>query len=762
MTGWLLRKKWRIVMAGMLIATIPLANLALIIHYSMEGELKQQAIVRRQIFADTAAHLLEQRLEADLEFGRSYAARMNLLNAIENGDLIEADRHLRNMIETSHTIERAFIASPQGILMANFPSDPLVIGKNFSDRDWYQGVSKSGAPYVSAFYLRAARPVRYLFALAVPIRAIDKGIVGYLVMQPKANYVKEIIDRIRTGGTGLVYVVDRKGHLIYHPGFPGDKISDFSSVRIVAKVKQGSSGAEKTFDPVSKTEVVAAYHPIDKWGWGVVTQRPIDEVLALLRKVSRILYISTALMLLLTAFLSYRWALMLDSSQRLLEERSELEKQISDRSVQLESANHELHSKNVELYSMNEEFQAMNEELQQQQAEITETNRKLLDVSRAKSDFLANMSHELRTPLNSVIGFSEVLLDEMFGGLNGKQKEYVANILESGRHLLALINDILDLSKVESGRMELELTTFSLKGLLDSALTIVRERALKHSLKLSCEIAPDAELTMEGDERKLKQILFNLLSNAVKFTEDGGSITIAARRKGELMEISVSDTGIGIRSEDLPRLFHEFSQLESAYTKEHEGTGLGLALTRRLVELHGGTIRVESEVGSGSTFSFLIPLTQSISVQPPKFIASVNESPGECRVLLVEDDRQSLNIMATALTSAGFSVITAADGNEGVEAARSFMPDLMVLDLMMPGLNGFKVIEIMGGDAAMKAIPILVLTSMTLTDSERNRLGPQVKMVAEKGTLSREEFTDIVRSVLPPKEVRGDPCPHEY
>lgn len=234
-------------------------------------------------------------------------------------------------------------------------------------------------------------------------------------------------------------------------------------------------------------------------------------------------------------------------------------------------------------------------------------------ATRAKSDFLANMSHELRTPLNSIIGFSEVLEDELLGSLNASQREDVQYILKAGRHLLSLINDILDLSKVESGKMELAVDRVSLKEMLDASLIMHREKALRHGISLDLQMEPLTDMAIEADERKLKQILFNLLSNAVKFTPDGGSVRVMARAitEAQEIEISIEDTGIGIKPEDIQKLFKEFSQLDSAYTKKYEGTGLGLAVTKKLVELHGGRIQVSSEFGKGSSFTFVIPVKQA-------------------------------------------------------------------------------------------------------------------------------------------------------
>jgi signal transduction histidine kinase len=217
------------------------------------------------------------------------------------------------------------------------------------------------------------------------------------------------------------------------------------------------------------------------------------------------------------------------------------------------------------------------------------------------------MSHELRTPLNAVIGFSEVLLEKMFGEINAKQDEYLQDILGSGRHLLSLINDILDLSKIEAGRMELELTDFDLPQALDNALTLVRERASRRGVTLDRSLDPRVG-EIRGDERKVKQVMLNLLSNAVKFTGEGGRIDVRAVQVDGAVEISVSDTGIGIAPEDQDAVFEEFRQVGTDYASKREGTGLGLALARRFVELHGGKIWVKSQIGEGSTFTFSIPV----------------------------------------------------------------------------------------------------------------------------------------------------------
>ena len=238
--------------------------------------------------------------------------------------------------------------------------------------------------------------------------------------------------------------------------------------------------------------------------------------------------------------------------------------------------------------------------------EIELKSRQLEVASQHKSEFLANMSHELRTPLNAIIGFSEVLSERMFGEINDKQAEYLNDILESGRHLLSLINDILDLSKIEAGRMELESTEFDLPSAIDNALILVRERAHRHGITLGRDVDPCLG-TIRGDERKVKQVLLNLLSNALKFTPEGGRIDVRAAVHDGAAEISVTDTGVGIAPEDQAAVFEEFRQV-GMVAKKVEGTGLGLAISRKFIELHGGTIGVRSQLGTGSTFTFTLPM----------------------------------------------------------------------------------------------------------------------------------------------------------
>ena len=339
--------------------------------------------------------------------------------------------------------------------------------------------------------------------------------------------------------------------------------------------------------------------------------------------------------------------------------------------------------------------------------ELELKTRELEVASRHKSEFLASMSHELRTPLNAVIGFSDVLLDRMFGDLNERQDEYVRDIRNSGRHLLDLINEILDLSKVEAGQMELDMDGVSLPELLQHGVAMVRERASRHGISLRCEIEPGLG-TAHGDELKLKQVVLNLLSNAVKFTPDGGSVTVTARRVADEALVSVSDTGIGIAESEQDRIFEAFQRGGRDARTRAEGTGLGLTLSKRIVDLHGGRLWMESEVGVGSTFSFAIPLLPDAAPEPVEPVTAAAETAGS--VLIVEDDRRSADLLRVYLEGAGYAVAVARDGVEGLELARRLEPVAVVLDILLPRLNGWELLAQLKSDPATSSIPVVIVS----------------------------------------------------
>jgi PAS domain S-box-containing protein len=331
--------------------------------------------------------------------------------------------------------------------------------------------------------------------------------------------------------------------------------------------------------------------------------------------------------------------------------------------------------------------------------------------SQFKSKFLASMSHELRTPLNAIIGFSELLEQELFGPLNEKQQEYIQHVSASGRHLLSLVNDILDLSKVEAGRMELsrEWTPFSM--VVEAVRGAVRPLADKRGVTVSVALPP-ALPELYIDQMRVRQVLYNLLSNAIKFTPSGGTIEVRAVMAGRYLEVACQDSGIGISAADLPKLFREFSQIEVHGGVKPEGTGLGLALTKRLVELHGGTMSVTSEPGQGSTFTFTLPV-----LDPDGAGSSAEPGTDEPLVLVVEDDPHAAELIARHLRFAGLGVEVARDARAAIKGARERRPAAITLDILMPGIDGWAVLGTLKNDPATRDIPTVVVS---VTD-ERGR-----------------------------------------
>ena len=375
--------------------------------------------------------------------------------------------------------------------------------------------------------------------------------------------------------------------------------------------------------------------------------------------------------------------------------------------------------------------------------ELEVRSRQLEVASRHKSEFLASMSHELRTPLNAVIGFSDVLLERMFGDLNDRQDEYVRDIRDSGRHLLELINEILDLSKVEAGRMELDVAPVSLSNALEHGLAMVRERADRRGVSLTLERDDDL-LRVSADELKLTQVVLNLLTNAVKFTNAGGTVEVSARVEGEWAQIEVRDTGIGIAEDEQERVFEAFQRGGRDARTSTEGTGLGLTLSKRIVELHGGRMWMQSQLGIGSTFGFAVPLARTDEQQDLAPAASLGTGSGGRTVVVIDDDPLDLALVEAVLAPEGFTVIRAASGREGVKVVRERRPGVVLLDLMMPDMDGFAVVEMLRAEPATADVPIVVLTHKEMTRADRDRLGDRINHLAQKGELDRAHLVALV------------------
>lgn len=381
-----------------------------------------------------------------------------------------------------------------------------------------------------------------------------------------------------------------------------------------------------------------------------------------------------------------------------------------------------------ELEQRNHELEAMVQELREHQRAIAEKNRELEQADRLKSEFLSNMSHELRTPLNAIIGFSDLLAGGIVGTLTPNQQNCINHVSTSGKHLLSLINDILDLSKVEAGMMELHLEAAQPASELAATLDVVREAAAKRHISLNCGSAPDIGQQML-DLRKFKQMVYNLLSNAVKFCREGGNVSLVARVVGDAalragprpdlptrvlppppgpfqqwLEVRVSDDGHGIAEKDMNTLFQPFRQVDSSMSRHHEGTGLGLSLVSRLAALHGGAVGLSSAPGQGAHFAIWLPLRTSPNDAPPA------HAPSGRRALVIEDDRAAADLLRLQLENAGFNVGCATNGASALAQARSDRPDLITLDLMLPDTSGWSVLQQLRKEPGLESVPVIVVS----------------------------------------------------
>jgi signal transduction histidine kinase len=377
------------------------------------------------------------------------------------------------------------------------------------------------------------------------------------------------------------------------------------------------------------------------------------------------------------------------------------------------------------LEALYKERTSLAQRVKERTAELTTANAELARAVRVKDEFLANMSHELRTPLNGILGLSEILQEGIYGFLNPQQTKSIRTIEESGRHLLSLINDILDLAKIEAGHVKLEIIPLSTEGIGNASLRLIRQLALKKRIKISENYDSDVTI-IQADKRYLKQILLNLLSNAVKFTPKGGKINLKVRGNAEqgMVEFIVSDTGIGIAEKDMAYLFKPFVQLDGGLNRAHEGTGLGLSLVYRLTEMHGGSISVESELGKGSRFIVSLPWQEAVMDTLPTADAPLfrpAEMPSSAaRILLVDDNLTILNTLSDYLEAKGYQVIMALDGVQAIEKAIEENPDIILMDMQMPHLDGLDATRRIRADAQIAATPIIALTALAMPgDRER-------------------------------------------
>ena len=385
------------------------------------------------------------------------------------------------------------------------------------------------------------------------------------------------------------------------------------------------------------------------------------------------------------------------------------------------------------------ERQHAQQQLAERHQQIAISNEELARATRLKDEFLANMSHELRTPLNAILGMTEGLQEGIFGETNPRQRDALHTIENSGSHLLELINDILEVAKIESGQIELDCQPTAVASLCQVSLALMKQQALKKRIQLDLNVSPHLP-DVCLDERRIRQVLINLLNNAVKFTPEEGRVTLAVSSQPlsanadaadaplqTVLQIAVIDTGIGIAPDHISTLFQPFVQIDSALNRQYSGTGLGLALVKRIVDLHGGRVSVTSEVGVGSCFKVDLPcitaasaLTEPDPLSEPDFESSPSEPETLPLILLAEDNDAKVRTVTSYLSAKGYRMLLAKTGQEAITLAQSEHPDLILMDIQMPGIDGLEAIRQIRGDLIIAEVPIIALTALAMSgDRER-------------------------------------------
>ncbi|MGE5525081.1 MAG: response regulator [Rhodospirillaceae bacterium] len=590
---------------------------------------------------------------------------------------------------------------------------------DFSASPGFQHARQGKSYFGPIYFVRDSEPY---MTVAVPIEQFTGKVIGVLQAEVNLVYIGEnVVSDITVGNTGYAYVVSRSGELIAHPQvkyvLQRRNVGELAQVKSAFSTPWSAAATGRLAANLEGEKVFSSYAPITGLDWAVFIEQPVQEIYSSLygsvMRTSAMLLIGLFMALVATFFVARRVIRPLEVLRKGAERIGK-----GDLAFRLDLKTGD------EMQILAEEFNRMSASLQEaygslerkvaeRTQELVALNQKLDDANRMKSQFLANMSHELRTPLNAIMGYSEMLKEDATDAGAPELVPDLERINASGRHLLELINTLLDISKIEAGKMDLYLETFSVPEMVKEVTTVIQPLAEKKSNRLEVRCDRDAG-AMHADVTKVRQILFNLLSNACKFTERGTVTLIVQRRRAEGADVvvfSVRDTGIGMTHEQMGRLFQEFSQADASTTRKYGGTGLGLALSRHLCRMMGGDITVESEPGKGSVFTIRLPAR----VAGPASAREREEGaraarPNGTTVLVIDDDPTARDLMKRFLARGGFDAVTARDGEEGLRLAKDLRPDAITLDVMMPHKDGWTVLSALKADPELADIPVVMVT----------------------------------------------------